>query len=341
MSSETHDYLSKNTLIGYTAKRGTAWHYREGDNNHYTGAIPVEDVKTRLFNWEPQVVPLEATLPDGSTVYDSTRKVVIRPDTLTVLGVFKSGYTAHPYSQWLVDNVDTLLDADLQIGSAGLLAGGARAWVQVEMEDTVEQNGVDFRPFLTAATSLDGSIATTYQMGAQVVVCDNTLSLALSASDVTRYRIKHTRNSGYQVDKVREALGLMALTADAVTNRIKALNDVVVTDAQWSAFLDVFAAPSSDSKRALNNANTKRSELAHLYHSDERVAPWAGTAWGVVAAVNTWAHHMQDVRGMTRPERNMDRMVQGQFAKIDADTLTILTKATGVDLSALDLTLAA
>ena len=44
------------------------------------------------------------------------------------------------------------------------------------MADTLNAAGVEFRPFLTATTSLDGSIATTYQTGAQVAVCDNTLS---------------------------------------------------------------------------------------------------------------------------------------------------------------------
>ena len=48
------------------------------------------------------------------------------------------------------------------------LRGGAVAWVQVKMADTLSVAGVEFRPFLTATTSMDGSIATTYQIGAQV-----------------------------------------------------------------------------------------------------------------------------------------------------------------------------
>jgi hypothetical protein len=53
---------------------------------------------------------------------------------------------------------------------------------------------VEFRPFLTATTSLDGSIATTYQTGAQVVFCDNTLSTALNSAD-TRVKVRHSANS--------------------------------------------------------------------------------------------------------------------------------------------------
>jgi hypothetical protein len=53
MSKETIQWLNTQTLIGMTEKRGNAWHYRaeeQGDEpNHYPLAIPVEDVKRRLF----------------------------------------------------------------------------------------------------------------------------------------------------------------------------------------------------------------------------------------------------------------------------------------------------
>lgn len=47
MSAETLTHLNSQTLIGYTNKRGRAWHYREelqGDEpNHYPGAVPVPE----------------------------------------------------------------------------------------------------------------------------------------------------------------------------------------------------------------------------------------------------------------------------------------------------------
>lgn len=336
MSDETIDYLNRNTLIGYTVRRGTAWHYRKGTNNHYPGPIPVEDVKSRLFDWEPISTPVSAVLDDGTVITDHRRQALLRPDTEEILGVFKSTYTPHPYGQWLVDSVESILDADLQIGSAGLLANGARAWVQVEMQDTMQTENVDFRPYLTAATSMDGSLSTTYQTGAQVVVCDNTLSLALRET-TSKYRVKHTRNSNIKISEARDALRIMAATASEVSARIERLATTPVTTRQWTAFLDAYTAPSSNSTRANSNASDKRAQLARLYDSDHRVAPWAGTAWGVLSAANTWAHHYQAVRGTSRPERNLDRMVQGQYAKIDNHTLHVLAKAASLDLSDLDL----
>ena len=67
MSAETTEWLNRNVLRGFTNSRGTAWHYsaaHQGDeSNHYPGAIPVEDLKRRLFNWEAQ--PKELFIPDG------------------------------------------------------------------------------------------------------------------------------------------------------------------------------------------------------------------------------------------------------------------------------------
>ena len=55
MSQETSQWLNTRTLIGFTDKRGNAWHYRADEQgtepNHYPLAIPTEDVRRRLFGW--------------------------------------------------------------------------------------------------------------------------------------------------------------------------------------------------------------------------------------------------------------------------------------------------
>ena len=111
--------------------------------NHYEHAVPVADVRRRLFHWSPVEADLQAVTIDetGVNAYaDSTRKAIVRSDTGAILGVFRTGYKVHDYDQWLITNVEGLLDADLHIGSAGLLRGGAVAWVQVEMADTLESD---------------------------------------------------------------------------------------------------------------------------------------------------------------------------------------------------------
>lgn len=332
MSRETIADLNQNTLIGYTSKRGTAWHYKAEagvESNHYEHAVPVEDVRRRLFSWTAVEGELSATALTADGVLhsvDPERKAIMRSDTGSILGIFKHGYQIHQYDQWLIQNVETLLDADLAVGSAGLLKGGAVAWVQIEMEDTITlPSGVEFRPFLTAATSMDGSLASTYQTGAQVVVCDNTLSAALGEK-VSRVKVKHSRKSLNKIGDVRDAIGIVHSVADDFAAQVAALSAQVVTDRQWADFVTAYTAGTGAgvSKRAESIAARKAGELNQLYRFDERVAPWAGSAYGVLAAVNTHVHHLGTVRGATRADRNNERSITGGADRLDNATLAML-----------------
>lgn len=102
MSTETMTHLNTQTLIGYTDKRGTAWHYRANlqgtESNHYPAAVPVDDVTRRLFHWTPVTGPVQATI-DGHTYTDESRQVIVRPDTGRILGTFRSSYRFR--SRWL------------------------------------------------------------------------------------------------------------------------------------------------------------------------------------------------------------------------------------------------
>jgi phage/plasmid-like protein (TIGR03299 family) len=334
MSAETREWLSINTLIGFIEKRGEAWHYREGDNNHFTGAIPLKVAHERLFGWTPEEAEVLVRRPGGKVVADPTRKAIVRPDTEDVLGIFRPGYMPHGYQQWLVDEVANVLDTsggDLQLGTAGLLRKGALAWAQFELPENMEVAGVTFRPFFTAATSLDGSLATTYSRGATVAVCDNTLAATLLEGKQNGQQAKrrHTRRSLDNVQEVRDTLGLVIATGDDIIAEIEHLTSVQVSDAVWQRFVETLTKPEKGDKASLrskNMANKKAEELHGLWATDERVSPWAGTAYGVVAAVNTWNQHFQSVRNMSRPERNMLNMVQGVHEVEDAATLNLLAE---------------
>jgi phage/plasmid-like protein (TIGR03299 family) len=342
MSKESSTWLNTQTLIGFVEKRGQAWHYRESsqgvESNHYAQAIPEADVKRRLFSWEPQVGIVSATYSGGSITADD-RQAIIRPagtfgddDQGEILGLFKSGYKIHDYDTWLVQNVSTLLDSDLSIGSAGLLKGGAVAWVQVEMPDTITTpEGVEHRPFLTAATSCDGSLSSTYKVGTQLVVCDNTLTGALSEKTET-VKVKHSVNSLNKINDVRDALGIVYATGDAVNAEIARLTQIDVSDRAWSAFLDAHVElpelpAGKATSRSYGMAERKREALTQLWNNDNRVSPWRGTGFGVVQAVNTHAHHIATVRNAERAERNQANTIDGTWTRLFDTTVSDLNKA--------------
>src|SRR5436190_591031 len=84
MSKETQQWLNDFTLIGLTDKRGNAWHWREGTDNHFPGAIPVSVVRDRLFFWTPDEGTVESTVINNDGVYkvtNASRKKIVRPAT--------------------------------------------------------------------------------------------------------------------------------------------------------------------------------------------------------------------------------------------------------------------
>lgn len=345
MSRETIEHLNQNTLIGFTDKRGHAWHYRAdaqgAEPNHYGQAVPLADVRRRLFHWEalsrPVSVSLPATLDDAdgvdaegnltrSMLIDG-KQAIVRSDTGHVMGIFAEGYSIHQYDEWLLGTVGTILDDSLSIGSAGLLKGGAVAWVSVEVPDTITTpEGVTFRPNLLACTSMDGSLATTFKRVVTNTVCDNTMAAALGEAGQV-YKVKHSRYSKAKITQARDALAVVHTIADDFAAEVAALTQIGVTAQDWKKFLEAVAPIEADTKgRSLTMAENKRETLNRLYRWDERVAPWSGTAYGVLQAVNTYTHHEGIVRGADRAERNMLRAVTGGVDKLDTDTLATLTK---------------
>lgn len=355
MSQETSQWLNQNTLIGLTDKRGTAWHYRKEDQgaepNHYPEFIPVEDVERRLFHWNPAerqvAVVIEGDHPDAVTSYfagegegmklysvvlQPERKAITRDDNEQVLGMFKEGYLPHGYKEALLDNVGLILstaNGELGIGSAGLLRNGGQAWVQVQVPDTIEVGGVELLPYLTAATSLDGSMSTTYLVGTDVVVCDNTLSAA-TVSAKNKIKLRHSRYSNLKLAEARDELEIVFAATEDMVTAIDQLQNTPVDSNTFAKVREIIdPRPEADAKPiAVTKWNNRQDKLIKLWQSDPRVQPWAGSAWGVLMAFNTYSQHEQSFRKTkqtgSRAERNMLRTLQGTQESDDQKVIAAL-----------------
>jgi phage/plasmid-like protein (TIGR03299 family) len=337
MSAETLEWLNQNSLIGFTENRGNAWHYLEGYDNHFEGAIPVERVMSLLdVPLTEGVVTVTIYDENGAPrqIEDPTRKAIVRTDTGQVFNYFKGGYQIHQYDEWLRQNLDLILDGGLQFGSAILLKGGAIAAVQVEMPETREASGsrgaepVKHRPHVTAATSSDGSMATVYMRGTRIWVCDNTLAYAMRETDALKHKVRHSSNSLARIGEVRRSLALEVEAAgDEFDRMVQELTAQYVSDQKFSevvkSYTGVDKAPEGRSKTIAEN---KETALLDLWKKDERVAPWKNSAWGVLAAFNTADHHIFAQKGNVakRAERNALRSLNGDREQFDGNVLRLL-----------------
>ena len=163
------------------------------------------------------------------------------------------------------------------------------------------------------------------------MVCDNTREAALAETGQT-YKVKHSRHSHAQLAPAREALAMVhTLADDFATRGRRALRHHGDRRSSGRGSSTPTSAGSTRPAlplkgRALTLADKKRDTLQRLYRHDQRVAPWAGTAHGVLQAVNTYEHHEGTVRGGQRAERNMLRTITGDFGKLDRTTLSTLNK---------------
>lgn len=328
MSQETQEWLEQNIKVGFTTERGKAWWAREDDDtSQFPGAIPTEEAR-RLIGFEVVESPLAAILPSGEFLTVPDKKALIRADTATVLGTPGTGYLVHDNCAWLLENVFAFLGGGVEIGSVGLLRGGAVAFAQMEFKETMQHAGERFRPFITAVTSLDSSFATTYKSGAQRVVCDNTLAAFLGADNVT-LRKRHTSGSKVNAEELRQRFNVqLGEIGDAFTAELDQLLDVSVSDAQWAEFLNAHTGDPSemDKGRTKSLAEKKQDTLNELYFHDPRVAPWSGSEWGVLQAVSTFQQHLATIQGGNRVETNALKFLGGKTAVEEAEARATLDR---------------
>lgn len=339
MSKEDYLTLNTQTLIGNVAKRGyNAWHYRaefQGDEpNHYDGPIPIEDIRRRLLNFKAVEQPVFVGITDEAGnvlryVQQHDRKAIVRNDNHHVMGLFKDTYAIHDYDPWLIDNVATLIDDhNLVCDSAGVLREGGIAWVTISMPDNVETTaGFPVRPYLLATTSHNGTIATTYKRVFNAPVCDNTLFAGL-AEDGAQHKTRHSKHSNMRIQGVRDALGIVFSMTEDIVAEIERLSSVTVTDREWDAIVNRLVPVGVEgdvAKSAISKMENKQETIREMYRNNPMVAPWKGTALGVLQAFNTFNHHVAG-KNNTRSERNALNAITGKFQEADRKVISVINE---------------
>jgi phage/plasmid-like protein (TIGR03299 family) len=339
MSKETGKTLNTMTLIGNVAKRGyNAWHYRAelqgAEPNHYDGAIPVEDVRRRLFNFEAVEQPIFVGIRDAEGnivryIEQTDRKAIVRNDNNHVMGVFKDSYAIHQFDQWLIENVSTIIDdKNLVIDSAGCLREGAIAWVTIASPDNLETSaGFPVRPYILATTSHNGTISTTYKQVYNAPVCDNTLFAGLREDGATS-RTRHSKHSVSRIQGIRDAMDIVFSMGEDIVAEIERLGSISVTDREWDAIVNrlvPIGAVGDVPQSAISKMENKQEILRQMYRNDPMVAPWSGSALGVLQAFNTYTHHVSG-KNDNRAERNAMSAINGKIQQEDAKVLEVLNE---------------
>lgn len=307
MSAESMEWLNNNTLIGFTDKRGYFWHYNEalqnGElSNHYPAAIPMADVLNRLFYWDAVEADISYWVNDECFTPDD-RKAIAHGETGKLFYVGSDRYAIHQYREWLLEKPMALLDASggqLEIGSAGLLQEGARAWVQLETPDGVSIGGDKLVPFVLATTSHNGTGATEYKRGFSRVGCDNTLAVFMSSTQPS-VRVKHCKGNDLRLGEAREILEIAFKELESERDEIAKMIDTKITDDQFRKLVTVAVPNKSETKNAITRAEGKRAGLINLWETSPMIVDIKNTAWGALQTFNTYGQHIGNTKTSYQP----------------------------------------
>jgi len=295
-SRETMEWLRSNIAVGYTSERGPAWWAsgaatKDGtwtgipDGSHFDGPVPQWRVDEILASGALVEGAVTVTLPDGTVIADESRKGIVRKSTGRVLYTPKQSYAVHQYAETLDGFLKRLAHENIPCSSVGLLQQGAVAFIQGRLPESHEVAGYGYVPYIGVVTSADGSLATTPHTGVLGEVCDNTVRNGLAGA-LTKFKIRHTSGSKPRVQEAREKLGIrLVQVAESFEEVVSGLVSIDVTDQDFRLWLDEMApVKDQDGKvkagRSLTIAENKRDTLTRLWTKDEKVAPWAGTAFG-------------------------------------------------------------
>ena len=267
----------------------------------YVGEVPWHKLGTKLDHPATAAEAMEAAGLDF-TVEKACLKTdildlpveryfgTVRRDTNQVLGVVGSRYTP-------IQNKDAFTVFDALTGegeaiyhTAGALGNGERIWLLAKLPEYIRVNGNDLvEKFLLLTNSHDGSSVVRVKLTPVRVVCENTLSLALSGSE-QEVRIRHTLHASERMKQAHEILGLTNKLYGELEHIFNAMSLTridgrVLTDYAKRIFPD---PPTNGHPRRKNPAREKVFELAHVGKGAD-LAP--GTLWSAYNAVTEYVDY--------------------------------------------------
>jgi phage/plasmid-like protein (TIGR03299 family) len=262
------------------------------------------------LDWQVKEQPLYTQSNFGLSPV-STHKSLVRSTDHQLLGVVSNKYKPlqnHDAFNWF----DFLLhDGDVSLESAGSLKDGKRVWVLAKINqspvDIIQDDPVE--PYLLLSNSHDGSSAVWIQFTPIRVVCQNTLSYALSNRNKDQalgraFRIRHQGNIESKLNQAKSALDFARQRFAIATDEYKAMASCDLNQADLDLYLSlVLDTDTPQSTRAYPQivANFEQGRGNH-----------GATLWDAYNGITEWLDYQ---RG-TSDSNRLDSSWFGNSAKL-------------------------
>jgi phage/plasmid-like protein (TIGR03299 family) len=256
---------------------------------------------------------------DDSSLYGEAmefpdQKVLYRSDTKAPLSVVSGRYQVVQPMQVLEFYRDLTEVSGYELETAGVLKGGRKFWALARTGKSCALKGNDVvNSYLLLATSCDGTLATTATPTTIRVVCNNTLSIALSGA-TSAIKVPHSTN--FDAQAVKRQLGIAVAQWDSFMYRMKTLSErKVKSHESMNYFLNVLCQTDGNTNTTQGLTNERAlKKVQAMYEGQGRGAELQaakGTAWGLLCAVTEFVDHERRARSQ---EYRLDSAWFGQGA---------------------------
>lgn len=239
------------------------------------------------------------------------QKVLFRGDTGAKLGIVSNEYQIVQPSEVLEFFRDLVATQGFQLETAGTMFGGSRYWALAKVTKAVISGWDEIGGYCLISTTADGSRATEIRKTTVRVVCNNTLSMALSLDSKEVIRITHRQR--FDSERVQQQMGLSLEEFDSFIEVAHALSKIRVTKAAADDFVTrllrkagrtVQAVQDDEDEDQLDSDTKQRKPrgleiITSLFEGQGHGATKqgsAGTAWGLVNAVTEYVDHLSSAK---------------------------------------------
>jgi phage/plasmid-like protein (TIGR03299 family) len=174
--------------------------------------------------------------------------------------------------------------------TAGVLGKGERIWLLAKLPDYIRVNGNDIvEKYLLLTNAHDGTGSVRVKLTPIRVVCENTLTLALTRAE-QEVRIRHTADAQTRLKEAHQILGLtnkLFAELDCIFNRMSE------TDLKKASLNEYLARVFPDPPREgyPSRAPRIRENVRELIETGRGAEAAKGTLWGAYNAVAEYVDH--------------------------------------------------
>jgi len=237
--------------------------------------------------------------------------------------------------------MDALVDqAGMKFETAGSLFNGKVVYLLGVLPDHLQVKGDVTKKYLLATTSHDGTKALRILFTPVRVVCNNTLTLALSRLSRNNVAIRHTSNFKEAIEDAKIVLGLSNEYFDLQNITMQKLADIRVDKVFVDAYLKaLIPQPKKDDGTDGNGkrAEKVRNRISTLFFGGQIGADGEavkGTAYGLFNAVTEYIDHERSTKKTKRitnaAESRMNSVFFGSGSMMREKAGSLLMRQLGI-----------